>query len=195
MIRPPVNAGPPPGFAEEAAVKSSAELVKLYRRTADTIAKWRRDCGVRAPGNSHVTSGTFQPVPTPENFAALAPTMTRHEAAAFFGHGAAVLKRWAAEAGVSFRKQISVVSGRRAAKVRNTARDMSRAGQAAEFLQKFGPVFRCNGTGQPDVKGNHWRRGTTTLTADEIIARAERNGWRPDAWKQLSTPHNEGARA
>jgi hypothetical protein len=195
MVRPAVNEGPPAGFAEAAAVNSSADLAKLYRRTAGTIAQWRRDCGVKAPGNSHVSSGTYQPVPMPENFATLGPTMTRHEAQAFFGHGEVVVKRWAQEAGIAFRKQISVVSGRRSPKVRDTARDMSRAGQAAEFLQKFGPVFRCTGTGAANPKGDHWRRGSTILSSADIIERAERNGWRPDAWKQLSTPHPEGARA
>lgn len=185
----------PADFPELAARSTSTDVARHYRRCAETIARWRRECGVKTPGSAHISGGTRQPVPMPENFAALGPTMTRHEAQAFFGHGEVVVKRWAMEAGVKFRVQIAAISGQRAPKVRHNPRDMSRAGQAAEFLQKFGPVFRCNGTGQVDPKGDHWRRGPNTLTAADIIERAERNGWRPDAWKQLSTTHHEGARA
>lgn len=55
--------------------------------------------------------------------------------------------------------------------------DPTPAGQAAEFLRQFGPVVRCNERGQYDPAGNRWRRGAFLLTADEIIQRAQRNGW------------------
>jgi len=55
--------------------------------------------------------------------------------------------------------------------------DPTPAGQAAEFLRQFGPVIRCNERGQYDPAGNRWRRGAFLLTADEIIQRAQRNGW------------------
>lgn len=60
-------------------------------------------------------------------------------------------------------------------------RDETPAGQAADYLRRFGPVIRCNAQGQYDQYGDHWLRGSSILTADEIIDRAERNGW--TAWR------------
>jgi len=58
-------------------------------------------------------------------------------------------------------------------------RDVTQAGLAADFLRRFGPVVRCRADGRYDERGTHWRRGSTVLTADEVIERAQRNGWRP----------------
>jgi hypothetical protein len=180
----------PPEFPALAATESSADLCVKFNTGPTQIARWRRDCRVPPHGR-----GVFKPLPMPDNFADLARTMTRREAGSFWQRHPETLDRWAAEKGITFRKQVNVISGRRATKVRDTARDMSRAGQAAEFLQKFGPVFRCNGTGQPDAKGEHWRRGSSVLSHEEIIARAERNGWQRDAWKRITISGGEGARA
>jgi transposase len=57
-------------------------------------------------------------------------------------------------------------------------RDETPAGQAADYLRRFGPVIRCNAQGRYDQHGDHWLRGSTLLTADEVIDRAVRNGWR-----------------
>lgn len=62
---------------------------------------------------------------------------------------------------------------------------MTRVGQAVDFLRKFGPISRCFSTGKLDPKGDHWRRGSTVLNAAEVIERAERLGFDPDAWKRI----------
>lgn len=64
-------------------------------------------------------------------------------------------------------------------------RDMSRVGQAADHLRKFGAVYRCTPMGAFDAKGSHWRRNSSILTDADIIERAEYNGWKPDAWMQV----------
>jgi len=58
-------------------------------------------------------------------------------------------------------------------------RDMSRVGQAAEFLGKLGPVSRCDLHGKPMKDGRFWRRGSTILTDGEIVDRARSRGWSP----------------
>jgi hypothetical protein len=57
-------------------------------------------------------------------------------------------------------------------------RDMSKAGQAADFLRRLGPVYRCTDLGRADIAGSMWRFGNAVLTADDLIDRAERKGWR-----------------
>lgn len=52
-------------------------------------------------------------------------------------------------------------------------RDMSAAGQAADFLRKFGPVYRCDVRGRPLADGFFWRRGSAVLSDDELIERAD----------------------
>jgi hypothetical protein len=64
-------------------------------------------------------------------------------------------------------------------------RDMTRIGQAADFLRRFGPVFRCGPGGVALQSGLHWNRGGFVLTDAELVARAERLGWDPDAWRRL----------
>lgn len=60
-----------------------------------------------------------------------------------------------------------------------TQRDMTEAGRAADFLQRFGPVFRCLTTGKAHPKGTYWNRNGHVLSDREIVARAERLGFRP----------------
>jgi len=179
----------PADFPQHAAIMSSKDLAVHYGSWPGCIARWRRICGIPA----RITNTA---APAPANFAALAPTMTRHEAQAFFGRGEKVVQRWAAEHGVKFRKTATILSGQRRSKVTDTQRDMTRAGQAAEFLQRFGPVFRCEGTGRQNPKGKFWRRGNAyPLTDADIIERAEFKGFDADAWKRIPTTHTEGARA
>lgn len=57
-------------------------------------------------------------------------------------------------------------------------RDMSLAGQAADYLRRFGSVYRCDETGSPKPKGTHWRRNYAVLSDEQLIARAEKLGWK-----------------
>ena len=59
------------------------------------------------------------------------------------------------------------------APVNRVQRDMSAAGQAADFLRKFGPVYRCDVKGAPLADGFFWRRGSAILSDAELIERAD----------------------
>lgn len=63
--------------------------------------------------------------------------------------------------------------------------DPSEAGQAAEYLRRFGPVVRCNEGGAYDPAGARWRRGSVVLSAAEIVERARHNGWQ-GPWKLVA---------
>lgn len=49
--------------------------------------------------------------------------------------------------------------------------------QAANYLRRECPVYRCWSTGIANPKGDHWRRGSMVLTPADIIALARRKGW------------------
>lgn len=57
-------------------------------------------------------------------------------------------------------------------------RDMTAAGFAADYLRKFGAVYRCGENGKPVAKGGFWNRNGRVLTDEDIISRAERLGWK-----------------
>ena len=66
-------------------------------------------------------------------------------------------------------------------------RDVSVAGRAvSECLQKLGRIFRCDPDGRVNPKGTHWNRNGFILTDDDVIDRARRNGWSPDAWERIA---------
>lgn len=58
-------------------------------------------------------------------------------------------------------------------------RDWSRAGQAAEFLRRFGPISRCDENRAFNPAGEFWNRNGHLLSADDVVSRAERLGWKP----------------
>lgn len=58
-------------------------------------------------------------------------------------------------------------------------RDHSDAGQAADFLRRFGAVYRCDEGGKPNSKGAFWNRNNHVLDDGEIMFRAKRLGWSP----------------
>ena len=56
---------------------------------------------------------------------------------------------------------------------------------AQRHLQKHGPVWRCTETGRTDPKGTHYLVYGRVRTAEEMVAMAERKGWRAKAWEEL----------
>lgn len=59
------------------------------------------------------------------------------------------------------------------------------ADMAAQHLRRDGPVYRCDAAGKANPKGKFWRFGNITLTEEQMLAKAERKGWRADSWKQI----------
>ena len=179
----------PDDFAERAAVMSNEALRAHYKRGTKIIARWRRQSGVRARKGCRI-GGPTNKLPIPDGFAAIAPTKSKRQLGIQFGVANSVISRWCMEAGVrSGTHQIERAGGgsdRYFNRSIYSHRDMTRAGMAAEYLRRFGPVKRANARGVYDPKGDYWWRGSSLLTADEIIERALRNGWNPDAWRELS---------
>lgn len=167
-IQGPTARPMPEGFRDVFADKSIPVLKKLYKASGETVRRWIREAGqVRRIGNPH------------------------HHKKAATKH---IVKRepkgkvtYLAEAKAARPRPVTV--SRKPGNpgiVNRVERDMTRVGQAADFLRKFGGVWRCTPTGSPAPDGTHWRRGSSILTDAEIIERAEYNGWDADAWKRVA---------
>ncbi|NYD88777.1 hypothetical protein [Sphingomonas melonis] len=157
-----LNLVPPPSdFAEKWAEKTNAALCGHYRRGWNTIARWSKELGLVRPVR----------LPAPRAVPARKKRVT-----------------------VDFVRSARERSGPppqrpnayQAATMTRAIRDMSPAGQAADYLRRFGPVVRCDERGRYNENGTHWRRGSTVLTAADVIARAEFNGWRADQWAMVA---------
>lgn len=190
--RAPQQKTVPDDFAQHAARETVVQLVHRYRCGTRTIARWRRECGV------DVVIAKREPriEPLPDGFELVAPVMTMRELKERFGKGKTTIWKWCRRANVQPRRASThpprasrpighIHAGRKLNPFDGPHRDISRAGQAADYLRQFGPVIRCNSAGRYDQNGDHWRRGSSILCADEIIARAIRNGWNPDAWREV----------
>lgn len=70
-------------------------------------------------------------------------------------------------------------------KMPTQSRPQGSADMAADFLRKFGPVYKCSADGKADYKGKHYRRGAHILTPSEIVEKAKRVGYDPDAWRRV----------
>ena len=107
-------------------------------------------------------------------------------AAKHFNASLSTVTRWRREAGMALheRARRGRVGGHQpfvksaSLVVRGPQRDVTLPGQAADFLRQFGSVHRCDEKGKPNAKGKFWRRNFSVLSDEEIMARAERLGWK-----------------
>lgn len=178
----------PDDFPEVAPGKSVNMLMAIYSCGPGPVARWRKQAGIlpsRPAANVKLPRREARAVP--DGFALVARGMTMKQLRERFGASEALVRRWCAEAGVEPRRAGYVHFRQAQPRPLPGARDNSRAGMAAQYLQKFGPVFRCNAEGRLDPRGTHWNRGgRTVLTDDEIMERARSKGWDPDAWMEIA---------
>ena len=170
----------PPDFAELAPGMMHKGLMAHYGAGTDTVRRWAVECDVVIGGSVDRSKARR----LPDGFALVAPTMTMRELRLRYHACHSVIYRWLDEAGVHARKPTHW--NQRGSSLRPVTKDGSRAGIAAEYLRRFGPVYRCDKLGRPDAKGKLWRRGSAILGDDELIDRARRNGWNPDAWREIA---------
>lgn len=187
--------GPMPADFAEHAFGRIKDLRKRYNARYELIVAWRAELGLTgAMVRKKVLTGVGRRE-IPEGFAEYRTATSLRATAKHFKMNLATARRMSAELGIK-PKSTGVASlepktapkPKLARKAMNStftqtapiARpfiDPTPAGQAAEFLRQFGPVIRCNEQRQYDPAGNYWLRGSFLLTAEDIIHRAERNGW------------------
>ena len=121
----------------------------------------------------------------PEDFMTVICLVGSHGAAAHYRVSLTDITNWRRQMGLPFGVKAVTPKVRprfrpKGAKQDEIKVDMSTAGQAAAFLRRLGPVFRCNRAGKPDDAGAFWNRAGWVLSDDEIVSRAVRLGWRKD---------------
>lgn len=170
----------PDDFAVHGPIERNPALAKRYQVSINLITRWRNETGVKAPH----TGGGIPLAPMPDGFAVVAPTMTMRQMRLRFSRGPEVIQRWLNEAGV--KAKVLRPGGYLNGPVNVVQRDMSHLGQAADFLRRWSPVYRCTEIGRADVKGEFWRRGSAVLTDAELVERAEERGFDPNAWRKVA---------
>lgn len=156
-------------------------------RGAKPVVKHCRDCGAIINRSSR---GRCKPCATvglkrvmPDDFLPVLRRLGSQGAAKHFHASLATVTRWRRE--LELKPQARMKKGIGQSRtdrgfmprplIQN--RDMTLAGQAADYLRRFGSVYRCDASGSPTAKGTMWRRGFAVLSDDEIMHRAQRMGW------------------
>lgn len=169
--RAPTRAQPiPDGFADVAAHWTSADLQRHFGLSEHVVTRMRKVLGidVRHRGNA---------MAIPDGFPSVARTMSGSFLCERFGVGMNTIRRWRNELG------IVVQPGRRG--VIRAPGTHSIEDSAANYLRRTAPVWRCRSDGQFDHRGNNWRFGRAVLTGEDLIERARRKGFDPDAWRRI----------
>lgn len=183
----------PADFAEMAATMSNPQLAKHYGCGTCLPGRWRKELGLGEPPRMKCGPA---PRDIPDDFETWAVGKSLRAIAARYGMSHEMARRFRVQIGVQPNpvgqhvtpaKPVHLVrNAYMTTPVDRAMKDGSRAGLAADFLRKFGPVYKCNDRGSPDIAGSHWRRGSSILTDAEIIERAQYNGWSADAWKRVA---------
>jgi hypothetical protein len=162
----------PVDLAERSSEMTHRQMMRHYEASSGTICRWIKDAGLqkRSPGMG-----------APDNFAQIAASATISQLKLHYGVGDCVIKRWCAETNAEPRQPAYVVFRRNQFPPIKAHRDCSQVGQAADFLRKYGAVYRCYESGRAATKGTHWSRNGFVLTDAELISRAEHLGWDPNA--------------
>lgn len=162
-----------------------------------SLGPWVGKPGSRPGDTNHI----------PADFAEMWKTKSQRELAEHYGRSTSTINTWSKRLGLWHQRGAHIVreapealpvpkpakplrivkrNAYQTAPVDRAFRDTSHAGQAADFLRRFGAVYRCNERGGADANGSRWRRGSAILTSADIIERAERLGWDANAWRRVA---------
>jgi transposase len=184
----------PSDFDQFAPGKRLTVIAAHYGVGVRTVRHWRKERGIEPLIPQQYAGRLRRPVPA--SFDKIAPTQPIKNLAKYYGTGRETVRRWLDETGIEAGKR---VYSHRAPKrykpmhnfgtspVRIKHGEDSLAARAAdECLRRYAPTFRCDEAGNQQSNGHYWLHGRVVLSDDELIARAERKGWNPDAWKVIA---------
>lgn len=176
IVRLPNARSPmPDGFAAAADAMGHSELARHFGLTRSQVTRFRAELGLK--------KREVRPrQDIPEGFADVAAVLPAKALAERYGVSPGLVYTWRERLGIS----VPVRRYRRDGNLHvhsPSARSME--DQAADHLRRTAPVHRCNADGSFDHRGSHWRYGNIVLDRAAMLARAERKGWDPDAWREL----------
>lgn len=185
-LRPTQKARPRPADLLEMRAKlgSVENLQKHYRAASETVKRWLEEVNApRLHPQHRKGKASSNRRPVPDDFAVIAPTMTKAGLMEHYRTNNRAVDRWLAETGAAAATYVPAPTYSRptlryvrAPSHSNIAptRTYSAEDAAADVLRKWAAVYRCKPNGRADHKGTHWRMGNTVLTGPELIQRAER---------------------
>lgn len=181
---PAGNMPPPADFDELFHNNSVMALRQICGRSGVTIARWIRERGLSRP------AGWRQPLEqAPSYFAdAVKRGSTIAQLKEMTGKGGAVVRRWRTEAlaDMVVKPQPRKLPALGHSVTRLTTPSRGYGEEAATFMQRDGwIVYRCTTEGRQSIGGKFWRLGRLVVTDAELVERAERKGFTPNAWRQL----------
>ena len=179
----------PEDFPIHGKVETQKQLMLRYECGTKAIGRWRKQCGF-----TQKNAPAIKPKPIPDDFASACAVMTIRQVCEHFSIGVGTMRKYCAVKGVKpcpepRRPRLNVGRPKRrdfGGIASSVHRDDSEAGRAANFLRRFGPLFRCDAQGHQLQDGFFWNRGGYVLTDEDIIARAQRKGWNPEQWRVLA---------
>lgn len=175
----------PADFAEKARGLSREETAIRFGISTRTAQRWRREAGLSKAAPSKLPLA-------PEDFREIAPTLTIAEAKLHWRRSYYLIRRWYDEQQIEPARYIPKARTKRGVVHRITPelkaqRDSSLEGRAADHLRTiYVSVHRCDAEGHANPKGKFWRAGLAVLTGEELVARARRHGFEPDAWARIA---------
>lgn len=192
-VPPPQESRPMPDDFLDHIHRSYGQLARHYAAGYSTLCRWIRESGI---DRSHVVPD--RKTPLPEDYVTRTARLSERAAARLCGASKDTIKRWDSETGIirpkrSPRKSRAVVKEGPVRRVSTVPTfmtqpvdrpyvDISPAGQAADYMRHFIPVYRCTALGRavdalidgkPNRDATHWRCGNAIVTSAELIERAE----------------------
>lgn len=192
----------PADFAEIAPHRTRHQLCVRYQAQYLAVDRWLAETSLEPLKDDRRAA--------PPEFAELAPRYTAHRLGVMLKACHKTVRRWAQELGIEIhsnpiprepkprKPRAPRVRERKAPVLRqkywrgapksfdHRNVDMSVEGRAADYLRHIAPVYRCDERGRFLATGKFWRTGNVLMTTDELIDRAMRKGFNPDAWKALA---------
>lgn len=169
----------PPDYDPTIPLRKATEIYGVSR---NTLGKWRRQVGYRGTPGSLAPWTALDDQQLKANF----NTLTYDELSVLLGRSASAVKSRAIALGL--RKSSTKFQRDHRVKFEGL-RAKGHADLAAEYIRCHDRVaiFRCDADGSPNPKGKLWKYGlgSLVLTESELIAKAERKGWQPHAWREI----------
>lgn len=170
----------PPADLRELAQTMCARQLRLHYGVGHArVTTWLKKLGITAFDARH--SRPWQVRPCPEDFARVAPTMTKKALREHYRTHDAAINRWLAECNVQSLKPepgrggvFQVFRFARGSEPHVKAlRNYDKYDEAADFMRHYGPCYRCDENGKLNERGKFWRFGNVVLNREELLERAE----------------------
>lgn len=167
----------PDDFADRAASMGKTALCRHYGVSDWTIDRWARAAGVKFITGARVRMVQLRP--PPDDFAMLAPTMSKNALRRHYGCWIKCLERWIRETGITPGVHTPKPKLPRYYRVPGqsnvtTLRNYGPHDEAVDILRRHFPVYRCDERGRQCEKGKLWRIGNAVADGDELLVRAAR---------------------